>query len=136
MLETTPSTPKLAQEHFLQKLALETDPWDVYNDLQNGFSGIVVVDARTTDAFAEGHIQGSINLPYKTIDAISTASIPKDKVIVTYCAGVFCNASTKAAARLSALGFRVKEMLDGIDGWKKEGYPLEKSVVEMVAPTS
>jgi rhodanese-related sulfurtransferase len=58
---------------------------------------------------------------------------PKDKVIVTYCAGVHCNASTKAAARLTALGFKVKEMLDGIEGWRKEGYALETSTVTITA---
>jgi len=42
--------------------------------------------------------------------------LARDKVIVTYCDGVFCNASTKAAAKLTALGFRVKEMLDGMEG--------------------
>jgi len=50
---------------------------------------------------------------------------------VTYCDGVFCNASTKAAARLAALGFRVKEMLDGMNGWKAEGYPVEETILQL-----
>ena len=33
--------------------------------------------------------------------------------------------ATKAAARLSALGFRVKEMLGGIEYWRKEGFEVE-----------
>jgi len=62
--------------------------------------------------------------------------LPRDKIIVTYCDGVFCNASTKAAAKLTALGFRVKEMLDGMEGWRKEGYPVEETVMQMTAPAS
>ena len=62
--------------------------------------------------------------------------MPRDEVIVTYYDGVFCNASTKAAAKLTALGFRVKELLDGMEGWRKEGYPVEETVVHMTVPTS
>ena len=57
--------------------------------------------------------------------------MPRDKVLVTYCDGIHCNASTKAAMRLTALGFRVKEMLDGIQGWKRGGYPIEETVVTL-----
>jgi len=55
---------------------------------------------------------------------------------VTYCDGIFCNASTKAAAKLTALGFRVKEMLDGMEGWREEGYPVEETVMQVTVPTS
>ncbi len=136
VLETPPAEPKAAQEHFLSRLAFETDPSDVYNDLVNEVAGIVVIDARTTEAYARGHVPGAINLPYRKIDPSTTSFIPKDKVVVTYCDGVFCNASTKAAARLTALGFRVKEMLDGMNGWKREGYPVEETVVSMTTAAS
>ena len=115
----------MAAEHFRSKLALETDPSDVYADLQNGETGFVVIDARSAEAYGRGHVPSSINLPYRTINAQTTAGLPKDKVLVTYCAGVYCNASTKAAAKLGALGFRVKEMLQGLEGWKLEGYSVE-----------
>jgi rhodanese-related sulfurtransferase len=46
-------------------------------------------------------------------------------VVVTYCWGPGCNAATKGAARLAALGFRVKEMIGGIEYWRREGHPVE-----------
>jgi rhodanese-related sulfurtransferase len=125
VLETEAGDAASAAEHFRSKLAFETDPSDVYTDMQNGETGFIVIDARRPESYARGHIPGSINLPYRTIDAETTASLPKDKVLVTYCAGVYCNASTRAAAKLSVLGFRVKEMLDGLEGWTREGFPLE-----------
>ena len=134
VLETPAADVNTAQNHFLSRLSFETDAWDVYNDLTNDVAGIVVIDARTPDAYARGHVPGAINLPYRKIDASAISFLSKDKVIVTYCDGVFCNASTKAAARLSALGFKVKEMLDGMDGWKREGYPIEESVISMSPP--
>lgn len=136
VLEAPPADAKTAQNYFLSRLAFETDPSDVYNDLTNDVAGIVVIDARTHDAYARGHVPGAINLPYRKIDSSTTSFLSKDKVIVTYCDGVYCNASTKAAARLTALGFRVKEMLDGMHGWKKEGYPVEETVVSMSTATS
>ncbi len=124
-METQAADADSAVQHFRSKLAYETDPSDVYTDMENGETGFTVIDARTPEAYAKGHVPGSINLWHRTITAENVAVLPKDKVLVTYCAGVYCNASTKAAAKLASLGFRVKEMLDGIEGWKRESYPLE-----------
>lgn len=136
VLETEAADPKRAGEHFRSKLAFETDPSDVYTDLQNGETGFIVIDARSPESYARGHVPGSINLPYRTINAQTTTGLSKDKVIVTYCAGVFCNASTKAAAKLSALGFGVKEMLGGLEGWKQEGYPIDTGSGPMAVQTA
>jgi rhodanese-related sulfurtransferase len=136
VLENSPADPSAANNHFRSKLAFETDPSDVYHDITNKVSGIVVVDARAPDAYARGHVPGAINLPHRTIDSSTTASLPRDKVIVTYCDGVFCNASTKAAAKLTALGFKVKEMLDGMEGWRKEGYAIEETVMQVTVPAT
>src|SRR5205823_12849672 len=87
--------------------------------------GFEVYDARSREAYERRHIPGSINLPSRSITAETAAVLPKDKVIVTYCWGPGCNASTKAAARLTALGFRVKELIGGIEYWQKEGYAVE-----------
>jgi rhodanese-related sulfurtransferase len=131
VLATSPADPGAAHDHFLSKFSYETDPSDVYHDITSKVSGIVVVDARTPETYARGHVPGAINMPHRTIDSSTTASLPRDKVFVTYCDGVFCNASTKAAAKLTGLGFKVKEMLDGMEGWRKEGYPVEETVMKM-----
>ena len=128
VLETPAADPKAANNHFSSKLAFETDPSDVYADLQSGEDGIIVLDARTAESYAKGHVPGAISFPHRRIEASSAASLPKDKLIVTYCDGVFCNASTKAAAKLSALGFRVKEMIHGMAGWREEDYPVETGI--------
>jgi len=126
-----PEDPKAAELHFRSKLAFETDPSDVYMDLQNNSAEIIVIFARTQEAYSREHVPGATNLPWRKIDSSSTAAMPRDKVLVTYCDGIHCNASTKAAMRLTALGFRVKEMLDGLQGWKREGYPVEETVVQL-----
>ena len=136
ILDTAPADPEVARNHFVSKLAFETDPSDVYHDLTNKVAGFIVLDARTPETFAKGHVPGAINIPHRTIDGSTTASLPRDKVIVTYCDGVFCNASTKAAAKLTALGFKLKEMLDGMTGWRKESYPVEETISQITVPAS
>lgn len=128
VLETPAADPATAQRHFAAKLSLETDASDVHADMTSGVKGFLVLDARSPDSYAVEHVPGAISLHHRRIDAASTKAFSKDTLIVTYCAGTYCNASTKAAAKLSALGFRVKEMIGGLDGWKEEGYAVENGV--------
>lgn len=111
-------------EHLRRTLRAYTDPADLAEDLAAGVPGIVVVDARRPDAYARGHIPGALNLPHRTITAASTATLDRDALYVTYCDGIGCNGSTKGALALAALGFRVKELIGGIDWWVRDGLPL------------
>ncbi len=90
--------------------------------------------ARPT-AFAAGHLPGARNLPHAAIDEVSTRDLPRDAVFVTYCWGPHCNGATRAASRLAALGFSVKEMIGGVAGWRAEGYPLEAVRAARQIPT-
>lgn len=127
VLETPAAEPEATRLHYHRKLEYETDPSDVHTDLDNGVRGFVLVDARGKEAFDERRISGAMSMPYRTINAETTKNLSKDKLFVLYCWGPGCNAATKAAVRLAALGFRVKEMIGGIEYWQKEGYPTESS---------
>jgi rhodanese-related sulfurtransferase len=124
VLEHPAAEPRETVEHFRLQLSLATDPSDVHADLEVGEEGFIVLDARTPEAYARGHVPGAINLPHRTMDASTTADLPRDKVIVTYCDGIGCNGSTKAALSLAALGFKVKEMVGGLDWWRRDGYDV------------
>ena len=111
-------------DYFHKQLEMTTDPSDVHADFENGVDGFILIDARSPESFAREHVPGAINLPHRTISAETTASFDRAKTLITYCDGNGCNGSTKAAAKLSELGFRVKEMLGGIDWWKRDGYDV------------
>lgn len=130
VLETPAARPEEAQRHFLAKLAVETDPADVRLDLQRGQTSFVLIDARSEQDFEECHIPGAINLPPRRITDESTSHLSKEKVLVTYCWSPGCNGATKAAARLSALGFAVKEMIGGLEYWRREGGAVEGTLGE------
>jgi rhodanese-related sulfurtransferase len=114
-----------AAAHFRNVLARSTDPSDVHAGIESGEHDFVVLDARSPQEFERGHVPGAVNIPHRQLDARSTARLPKDRLIVTYCDGIGCNASTKAALKLAELGFAVKEMLGGLDWWRRDGYSVE-----------
>jgi rhodanese-related sulfurtransferase len=125
VLETPAAPPETSNRHFVHKLTVETDPSDVKTDLDNGATGFVVIDARSADGYKKAHVPGAKSLPHWTINAETTAGLSKETLLVVYCWSPACNGATKACAKLSGLGFRVKEMIGGIEYWRKEGYPVE-----------
>ena len=122
--EYPPAQPADAAAHFSARLRYECDSADVYSDLVNEIAGIVVVDTRSRDLYLAAHLPGAINIPHRTIDEETTAQFSKDTLIITYCDGIGCNASTKGALKFARLGFEVKEMLGGIDWWIRDGHPV------------
>jgi rhodanese-related sulfurtransferase len=135
VLEFLPDQSSDALAHFRSKLAFGTDPSDVHADLQNGVDGFVVVDARSAENFGRGHVPGAISFPHRQMNEASVGILPKDKLIVVYCDGTGCNASTKAAVKLTALGFTVKEMIGGIDWWRRDGYQVETTSPDESLPS-
>jgi rhodanese-related sulfurtransferase len=127
VLSTSAASQQAAMAFFHSKLAYETDPADVYTDMQNGHDDFLLLDVRSPEDYASSHAVGAINLPHGLISAETTALFPPDKLLVVYCWGPGCNGATKAALKLSALGFAVKEMIGGIEYWQhKERYPVQR----------
>ncbi|MBW8190179.1 rhodanese-like domain-containing protein [Neiella marina] len=112
--------------HYQDKLNYEIDSWDLYVSLTEN-QHIVVIDARSPEAFALQHIPGAINIPHRTMTEETTQQLDKDAVYVSYCDGIGCNASTKGALKLAQLGFKVKELLGGLDWWLRDGYATDGS---------
>jgi rhodanese-related sulfurtransferase len=110
--------------HYKAKLEYEIDPWDLNEALGRG-DKILVVDTRSADDYGRSHIPGAVNIPHRTMTAATTAAIDRSALIVTYCVGIRCNGSTKGALNLLQLGFRVKELIGGLDCWRQDGYPVE-----------
>jgi len=127
VLDPPAAPPDEARRHFVAKLSVECDAWDVYEDRKRGRADFTVVDARTGPAFEDMHLPGATLLPSRDIDEASAAAL-RGKVVVVYAWGPGCNAATKAAARLAALGIPVKEMIGGLESWVRNGYPVEGSL--------
>jgi rhodanese-related sulfurtransferase len=110
--------------HFSRRLTFETDCWDVHDAISSGGQDFVLLDVRSPDMFARGHVQGAINLPHRKITGRKMAEWPAGTMFVVYCAGPHCNGANRGAIRLAELGRPVKEMIGGIAGWVDEGFSL------------
>lgn len=111
-------------QFYKNKLQYEIDPWDVNQALERG-EKILLVDTRSPESYEKSHLPGAVNIPHRTMSTTTTAHLDKDALIVTYCNGIRCNGSTKGALNMVQLGFRVKELIGGMDCWRVEGYPVD-----------
>jgi rhodanese-related sulfurtransferase len=110
--------------HFESLLAFETDCWDVHAALATGAPDFVLLDVRSPEQYATGHVPGATHLPKGRLTEEALARYPIETLFVVYCAGPHCNGADKAAVRLARLGRPVKKMIGGITGWRDEGYEL------------
>nr|WP_298725510.1 rhodanese-like domain-containing protein [uncultured Steroidobacter sp.] len=89
-------------------------------------ASLVILDVRTPEEFAAGHVPGAINIPYTHLPSrISEVADAADKDIVVYCeVGV---RAEQGAERLRENGFTKLLHLDGdMQAWQAQKRPLEK----------
>jgi len=67
VLEYGAPEPGEAATMMEDKLRFHTDSWNLSVDLRAGLSDIAVIDARSRDAYAAGHIPGAVSFPLGTI---------------------------------------------------------------------
>jgi len=111
-------------KHYEQKLAFEWDSADLFENLETN-KDIVIIDTRKEFAFESEHIPNAVNFPHRTMSEDTTADLDKSKIYVCYCDGIGCNGSTKGSLKMTKLGFQVKELIGGLDWWKRDGYATE-----------
>jgi len=118
------ASPKDALVHFEAMLTYETDCWDVHHAITQEDPDFILLDVRSPDLFAAGHIATALNILHGKITKHRLKEFSDDILFVVYCAGPHCNGANKAAIHLARLGRPVKMMIGGIEGWKDEGFDL------------
>ena len=79
----------------------------------------VILDVRTAQEFASGHIPGAVLLPNETIGTEDILLLPdKDQLILVYCRSG--NRSKQAAEKLAQLGYTNIVEFGGINSWTGE----------------
>ena len=88
-------------------------------------SSVVLLDVRTASEFAEGHIEGAINIDQGQSDFMekAKAALPTDKKIAVYCRSG--RRSANAAGKLAAEGYRCVNLKGGIVAWKEADKPVK-----------
>ena len=82
-------------------------------------SGYIILDVRTPEEFAAGHIPGAINVPNETIGSAQIPELPdKDQLILVYCRSG--NRSKQASEKLALQGYTNIVEFGGISAWPGE----------------
>jgi rhodanese-related sulfurtransferase len=101
--------------------------------------GVPIVDTRVGNEYADAHIKGARNVPYKEKsakdvgfnpkdDQFDLAKLPADKAapVIFYCNGPECWKSYKASRVASQAGYgKVQWLRGGFPEWKAKGFPTE-----------
>ncbi len=85
--------------------------------------GVLVIDARPSRKYDEGHIPGAINIPDTFFDKMS-GKLPEDKssLLIFYCGGVKCPLSHKSAVKAEDLGYtNIQVFAAGEPAWTQDG---------------
>ncbi|MBZ0092350.1 MAG: rhodanese-like domain-containing protein [Sulfuricellaceae bacterium] len=102
-------------------------------------SGVKLFDTRVANEYAEGHIKGAINIPYKeksakspdfdaSQDSFDLSKLPSDKntPVIFQCNGPECWKSFKSAHVAIKAGYKkVYWFRGGFPEWKAKGLPTE-----------
>jgi rhodanese-related sulfurtransferase len=64
---------------------------------------VLILDVRSPSEWAEGHVEGAVNLPLGDLDQVATIRPDKDGQIVVHCA--VGGRSAKATKRLKEMGY-------------------------------
>lgn len=86
-------------------------------------AGFVLLDVRTAEEFAQGHLTGAVNVDVQK-DGFDEAAVALLRRCGAKEALVYCRSgrrSLDAAARLSKAGFKAVNLDEGIIGWQKRG---------------
>jgi len=115
------STPPAAETKHVLKSVKPEQAQKLISDKK-----VIVLDVRTPEEFASGHIAGSTNIDFKAADfSDRIAKLDKSQAYLVHCASGI--RSAKACAAMEQLDFlTVYDLKGGIAAWKDAGLPVEK----------
>ena len=88
-------------------------------EIMDNSTDYVIVDARTSEEFNEGHIKNAINLDYEEVTQKAESLLPdKNQLILIYCRSG--RRSKIAAESLCQLGYTNVKEFGGIIDWQYE----------------
>jgi len=99
-------------------------------DLVTQNKTVIVLDVRTPEEYAIGHIEGALNINIAEADFSKRVSkLNRDKTYIIHCsANVKNGRSAKSLEIMSSFGFdNLLNMEGGIIAWEQSGYPLVRS---------
>lgn len=91
---------------------------------------VLVLDARSADAYAAGHIRGAVNLPFTDFTAASLAQVigRNDRRILIYCNNNFANDRPPVTTKAVALALNIQTFINLVGYGYRNVYELNDVV--------
>ena len=86
---------------------------------------VVLLDVRTPEEYRQAHLRGALLIPLGELGK-RVSEIPRGRPVLVYCA-VGARSVTAAGLLASKRYPEIYQMSDGLVGWYKNGYPIEKA---------
>jgi len=80
---------------------------------------LLFLDVRPEDEFESGHIPNAISIPIQKLE-LKLNDIPKDKLIVAYCRGMFCTFADEAVKLLNEKGYKAMKLDQSVLEYQSE----------------
>ncbi len=87
---------------------------------------VVVIDVRPQSEYQAAHLPFARSMPLTELER-RLHELPRERDIVAYCRGPFCLLSDEAVQLLTARGYRVRKISDGVAEWQAAGLPVERN---------
>ena len=113
---------KKAKKFFEAKMNFTTGPVELNEMIKNN-ENINIVDVRSAEDYAKGHIPGAINLPKQRWS--THTDLKTNKTNIVYCYSEVCHLAAAAAKEFAEHGFAVMELEGGFEEWKHHNMPIE-----------
>lgn len=92
--------------------------------------GVLLLDARSADAFAAGHIAGAVNLPFTDFTPESLAAVigDKNRPILIYCNNNFVNDQPPVVMKVRSLALNIQTFINLVGYGYANVYELRSAI--------
>lgn len=82
-------------------------------DQVKGRPDVRLLDVRPADEYRKGHLPDAISIPLEELEE-RLGDLPKDKLIIAYCRGMFCTLADEAVKVLQAKGYMARKIEESV----------------------
>lgn len=92
--------------------------------------GVLLLDARSAEAFAAGHIQGAVNLPFPDFTPESLAQVigERNRPVLIYCNNNFVNDAPPVPMKLRPLALNIQTFINLVGYGYPNVYELKSAI--------
>ena len=103
--------------------------WDEFAGMAKQ-PGVLLLDARSAEAFAAGHIKGAVNLPFTDFTPESLAAVvgKSDRPILIYCNNNFVNDRAPVMMKMRPLALNIQTFINLVGYGYRNVYELRSAI--------